>query len=299
MITDYGLEVQKTADPRPSFNSGSKLTLGFNYLAVGTGSTLPNASQTALANEVARTVNNGGFSESENFIVDTATQNLIARSNLVRVINFTSNYNLTEFGFFVSSSGANCVYRQLFREDPNDPSSNPVVISVQSGDQLRISYSVVWTMLYGLHITKSVIINGEQNSIKVGINRINSSIGVSYFLDLTHPRYINNSGTPWIALYNTRDVSTDVPYATAANSFTSVTGTTKTVTFGPTGTYTVENRVTYGTSGANGTFKSVGIAYTASGNVPFIMIFFVFDTPITKTDLQTLTLSYTITWSRA
>ena len=292
MITDYGLEVQKFEEP---YTYDDRLTLGFRYLAVGTGSTLPAANQTALVNEVARTYDNGGFEESQSVIVDTDTNKVIISANLVRVIDFKTSYNLTEFGFFTSSSGNNCVYRQLFRKDPNDPNSDPTVISVQSGDQLKVSYTVSWVVPLGRHLTKTITTNGTTYTVNFGL-MADPSVYKSEpnVLRAVHP-YGHTDST--VVAFSTDDI--DAIPTTKRDSPTSYAFVkTNRLAYGS-GDYRVVKSVEISTSQLNGTFKSLVII--ADGYYADIRngIYFSFTPPITKTDLQTLTLSYTLSWGRA
>ncbi|QAY18182.1 hypothetical protein [Thermus phage TSP4] len=297
MITDYGLEVQKTVNTRPHLNNNYYLTLGFSYLAVGTSSTLPDVSQTSLGSEVARTSGNGGFGESETVERNTTNRVIILRGNLVRVINFSASYNLTEFGFFTSSSGANCVYRQLFREDPADLTSNPVVLSVQNGDQLCVSYTVRWIVPVGFFLTKTVTINNSEVTIKVGTCFAGTHPGfLDANLQLFHP---SRSFGGNVFIYNSADVSAGDPFLldtyTPNGSYIIFSGTNTALSG-----FKAKKSVTFGTSQLNAAIKSLVLSATNNGGKPYSgSVAFVFTPAITKTDLQTLTLSYDLQWDRA
>ena len=293
MITDYGLEVQKTDAPYSYYDG--RLTLGFKYLAVGTGSALPAANQTALVNEVARTYSNGGFKESHWVIVDTDTNKLIISANLVRVIDFSASYNLTEFGFFSSSDGNYCVYRQLFRKNPNDPNSDPIVISVQSGDQLKVSYTVSWVVPLGRHLTKTITTGGTTYTVNVGLMADPSArLNVTNVLAAVHPYgYPDNT----VSAFSADDIDaapTKEGYSSTSYAF----GTNNRKAY-DSGDYRVVKWVEVPASKLNGTFKS--LVMLADGRYYDLRsgIYFSFTPPITKTDLQTLTLSYTLSWGRA
>lgn len=296
MITDYGLEAQKTVDPRPRiFERGNITTLGFTYLAVGTGSTLPATNQVALANEIARTNSGGGFKESESVIVDTDTNKLIVSANLVRVIDFSASYNLTEFGFFTSSSGNNCVYRQLFRKNPNDPDSYPIVIPVQSGDQLRVSYTVSWIVPLGRHLTKAITTGGTAYTVNVGL-----VADPSFRL---HPDTVFKAVHPYedpdytVLAFSTDDIDA-APTTKERRPTSQADGKRNRVAYDR-GDYRVVKSVELSTAQLNGTFKSLVMLADGSDYALRSGIYFSFTPPITKTDLQTLTLSYTLSWGRA
>lgn len=294
MITDFGLEAQKSTEPLAFFNGYNRITLGFNFLAVGTGSTAPATTQVALVNEVARSSSNGGFNESETITVHTATNRVIVSGNLVRVINFNASFNLTEFGFFTSSSGNNCVYRQLFRTDPNNPNSDPTVVSVQSGDQLRVSYTVSWVVPLGRHLTKTITIGGTTYTVNIGLMVSSSgSTSISILLRAIHPF---NDPSNAVITFVTEDINANP--TTAIRSEPPITGTTTRMVHGS-GDYRVVKSVQLSTAQANGTFKSIAIAAERLNFNLQAGIYFSFTPPITKTNLQTLTLSYTLSWGRA
>lgn len=293
MITDYGLEAQKTDEPYSHYNS--LLTLGFNYLAVGTGSALPAANQTALVNEVARTYSNGHFKESQSVIVDTDTNKLIISANLVRVINFNASYNLTEFGFFTSSTGNYCVYRQLFRKNPNDPNSDPIVISVQSGDQLKVSYTVSWVVPLGRHLTKTITTGGTTYTVNVGLMVDPSAkLNVSRVLTAVHPYGYPDTQ---VTAFSADDIDA-TPTGRRGYPTSHAPGANRRKAYGS-GDYRVDKWLEIPASQLNGTFKS--LVMVADGYYADLRcgIYFSFTPPITKTDLQTLTLSYTLSWGRA
>ena len=98
------------------------VTTAFTYVAIGTGTTAPSSSDTALENEVARTVATTGRTTT-NVTNDTATWDA--------TFNFTSSYAITEAGIFDSSTGGNMLARQTFS-----------AINVQSGDTLTISWKI-------------------------------------------------------------------------------------------------------------------------------------------------------------
>ena len=105
------------------------------YAVVGTGSTAPDPSQAGLVNEVARsnTVPSGESNAGE--YVSPGVY------NIRRVYEFTEaqvgGRNLTEWGFApVSTAGGNLMVRELFR----DESGNPVVLTLDSDQRLRLIY---------------------------------------------------------------------------------------------------------------------------------------------------------------
>ena len=158
-ITDYGMDqVAAVASSQPSI-SHAYFERWHRYTAIGTGSSTPAQTDVALEAEVARTQDNGGFQRDEVFEADASANVVRFRSTTYRVFNISASYNLTEYGHFINSSGSNAVFRDLFRQDPNDPNSTAITISVQDGDQLQIIKTFIieipWT-----EETKTVTISG-------------------------------------------------------------------------------------------------------------------------------------------
>lgn len=94
----------------------------FDYLAVGTDSTAPNATQSALIAEVYRVAGTGSQET-------TTTTNDTAR--LTTSIAITASDSIQEAGIFNSSSAGDMLARTTFS-----------AISVNSGDTLNIGYDI-------------------------------------------------------------------------------------------------------------------------------------------------------------
>ncbi|MCS6783393.1 MAG: hypothetical protein RML14_01525 [Meiothermus sp.] len=108
-----------------------------NWAVVGTGSTAPAPTQTGLANEIART------NQTVSGNPDTVTEVSTGVWEITRYRQFTAaqvgNQNLTEWGFSGSGTpGNNLMCRELFR----DGSNNPVTLTLDADQQLRLIYKV-------------------------------------------------------------------------------------------------------------------------------------------------------------
>ena len=108
-----------------------------DWAVVGTGSTAPDPSQTGLVNELART--NAGVSG----MPDTVTEVSTGVWEVTRYRQFTAaqvgGQNLTEWGWSGSGSvGNNLMSRELFRDGGN----NPITLTLDSDQQLRLIYKV-------------------------------------------------------------------------------------------------------------------------------------------------------------
>ncbi len=98
------------------------VTTPFKYIAIGTGTASPSASDTALGNEVARASATTGRTTTS-VSNDTATWSAS--------FSFTSSYAITESGIFDASSGGNMLARQTFS-----------AVNVSSGDSLTVNWKV-------------------------------------------------------------------------------------------------------------------------------------------------------------
>lgn len=105
------------------------------YIAVGTGSTAPDPTQTALVSEIARTNQTLGLGPD---LQVTVLGDGYYRISRTRGFDYNqANGNLTEFGGSdSSSSSAGVNTRELFR----DSNGNPIVITKTSNERLAITY---------------------------------------------------------------------------------------------------------------------------------------------------------------
>ena len=94
----------------------------FDHIAIGTATTAPSASDTALGAEVAR-----GAATTSRVTTDVTNDT----AQFVYTFSFDSSYGITESGVFDASSGGNMLCRQTFS-----------VINVASGDSLQITWKV-------------------------------------------------------------------------------------------------------------------------------------------------------------
>ena len=95
----------------------------FDYLAIGTSATAPNATQTALIAQVYRIASTGSQQT-------TTTTNDTAR--LTASIAMTASNSLQEAGIFNSSSAGDMLARTTFS-----------AVNVINGDTLNVGYSIV------------------------------------------------------------------------------------------------------------------------------------------------------------
>jgi len=138
------------------------------FAALGTGSTAPDPSQTQLANEIGTSTNprrtNSVPTGESNAIEPLATS---GEYNIRRVFEFTEaqvgGLNLTEWGFSpVSSYNGPLMTRELFR----DGSGNPVVLTLDTDQRLRLIYRYKITLSPTSAQNVSVNIGGDGPGIR-------------------------------------------------------------------------------------------------------------------------------------
>lgn len=120
-----------------------------SHFAVGTGSTAPAVTDTALVSELARTTTQTQLSQLEG-------ADGVWTLTLEREFGFAQgNGNLTEFGFSYGASSPMLV-RELFR----DSGGNPITVTKTSDYKLRIRYVLTVTLLPVTETSASFTITG-------------------------------------------------------------------------------------------------------------------------------------------
>lgn len=99
----------------------------FDYIAIGTGTGAPSATDTQLGSEI--TTGGGQRANATGSRVTTTTTNDTAQ--FVVTFNFTSSFAVTESGVFNASSGGTMLCRQTFS-----------AINVSNGDSLQVTWKV-------------------------------------------------------------------------------------------------------------------------------------------------------------
>ena len=121
------------------------------WMRVGTGSTAPAFSNSALANEVfdeepgdMATNSDGGFADVNSY--PSASGGFIsAHFRITRVFTLDQARNLTEYGFSTTAAG-NLNVRELFR----DGNGNPITISIAAGKKLRVDHTLTYSLPWGV-----------------------------------------------------------------------------------------------------------------------------------------------------
>ena len=107
-------------------------------LAIGTGSTAPDVTDTTLDNEVQREATSGTFSNGSNtHFLDDVANDFVAESLVTRLATMTEARNLTEFGFSYLTTD-NIFIRELLR----DGGGTPITVSLLEGKTLRVDHTL-------------------------------------------------------------------------------------------------------------------------------------------------------------
>lgn len=276
------------------------ITFLTRYAVVGTGSTPPSPNQLALANEVKRA--NRDDSGNTNTFSYTRVANGVYEQTVVREFLETEvgNLNLTEWGFSpVSTAGGNLMSRELFR----DGNGNPIVITPDSDQRLRLVYKTRITLSPVVAVPASIDISGLGVRTGKYVLTLSTNAAGSYpdlvvcELAMTGS-VINSGGSPITAYRNIylHSVALSTNYTdTTTNSIgllgqkwpdlqAYVANTRQRAT----------NSVTFLSSEANGTVRTIGFGPPAGGGFRFVLDA---GQEFTKTNLYKLTIGpFVITW---
>lgn len=133
-----------------------------NYGAVGTGSTAPAMTDTALVAEVARSNSNGGIGDSLAQTANGVYQKTVTREFTEAQVG---GQNLTEWGFSpIATSPGNLAVRELFR----DGSNNPITISPTATQRLRVYYTQEYQLTPTVATAVSFSITNDAGSPRSG-----------------------------------------------------------------------------------------------------------------------------------
>lgn len=159
LITDAGLD----------FINNQRVSTASTYIAVGTGSSTPIVSQTALDAEIGR-VNRRTTGDST--VVSGASFLYWSIKFVYLFIEAEANGNLTEVGFFNQASTGTMWARQLFK----DIGGSPTTITKTSSDQLQVTYEI---RLYSPTVDATqtgLVISGTSYNITTRARAINTGL---------------------------------------------------------------------------------------------------------------------------
>lgn len=270
----------------------------YEYACVGTGTSDPVVSQTALDAEVARTLTRpSGYSDNPQYQSPG-----IYILEIVREFSEASiaNQNLTEWGFSPVATGGVGV-RERFRDDQG----NPVTLTPDGSQKLRLTYEVTVTLTPTSPTPCSFTVTGVGQATSAGVDAVEGNYTLrrtsdTYDTDIGLLERILRFGNPFLHILNEsgtslgyaddveRDYTPSARFAAEPYVVGSFERRTGEVTVGAT-EYTGAIRYL-------GVGSSNGFAFREIGHVTEL------DTThiITKDDLHTLSIDGPlISWSRA
>lgn len=260
-----------------------------SHFAVGTGSTTPATTDTALATEIS-----GRATTSITSSV-TRTANGVYDSVIEREFNFAQgNGNLTEFGFANGASGAILV-RELFR----DGGGSPITVTKTSDYKLRIKYTLTLTFSPVTATAGSFAISGI-GSIGGSYMWVGgSALGADSYGALDYRAF---SRTARSLVYPKASATVHPLSYTSDAAFGGSIGTRVYDAYVP-GSYERSMSGEWGTGVANTTIASIGVMGDNYDNQQRAGFVFVIDSDdrFTKDSLHMLTIDdlITVAWARA
>jgi len=304
LITDSGLD--QMAGAYDMFFHHYTVTSGAvrAYLAVGTGSSTPAFSDTALANEVQRSNLFGSFApSSEQYEFDMPAEVARATNKVTRIVTMTADRVLTEFGFSPEASTATALsVRELLR----DSGGNPVSVSLLEDKALRVDHTVVQEIALpaagnavqleireydaGNNLVNTILKDCVYGGTEGTTNQVLRRKG---FLGMANPT-LKNGGFAGL-FYGTR-LTSAISYSRTVNP--PAGGTVRSSVNEPyvAGTRELIKYVTMLTADENAPWYGF-TCRTSSGSTEYF--FLVFDSPYTKQNTDTLRIGIKATWDRA
>lgn len=249
---------------------------------IGTGTSTPVVSQTQLDAQATFTTTSApgsGFTP-----VATSPYNN-TRTFVYRTALGALNGNFSEVGVGWASNA--CFSRELIR----DGGGNPTTISVLSTEQLDIFYQLaVYPPLVDTSGSITIAGVGSRNFTGRAASAGSGSVWDSFTL-LVGPMAQSSTTTGGMLFTGTLGSITTTPSGVPFNSNSSSVATYSNNSNRREVTYT------WATSEANATLQSVLAGFGNSG-IAFARFQYQFDSPFTKTNLQTLAFNFAINWAR-
>lgn len=278
LITDYGLNFILAS------NNMTMITNAGTHLAVGTSSSTPLVTDVSLGAQLGARITAASFGASINsgpplYYTSTIKTHTFAQGAIVG--------NIAEVGLFSSATGNTAATRALVR----DSNGTPTTFTVLAGETLTVTYELRFypnlTDTSGTFLIGSTTYNYTQRSKYITGNN-GGGIDISargHSSNNTAAGLFASQALPTIGISpsGTRFQCESFSYATYTNnSFTLV----ETVTWGPTAG---------NVPGGVGFCEYGGFSFATSNNQGFFMTI---SPVINKTNLQTLTLTFSITYGR-
>lgn len=284
---DTGYQKNLILNQGLDFFGGGNGSNMMSYCVIGSGNSQPVYTQNKLDIAVAGA---SGTDYSTKYDYNAATDGNLYKTNRVRKYSFSglNNVNISELGLASTYSNAT-TYFLCTRALIKDSQGNPTTITVLSGEILEIYYKL-WSVYDVTDKTGTLnLLDGVGNRVaynyvvrpmKVGNIDFRSFIGSLPASNGTQTLYSGNNtnitGEPSNALYS------DYVNGSLSNYVT--------------GSYKIIFNLNIGISTANGSIRTYGLTNMGFWQIRFGSI--ANDSPITKTNTQTLSIPVEVSWAR-
>lgn len=281
LILDQGLDYFGSDDTTYSFNSAC---------VVGTGNSIPKVTQTKLDNAVGYAISAEADDKKDYDVVRDG--NLYKTSRQCKYsIKGLDNANITEVGL-ASSFSSNTNYSLNTRALIKDSNGNPTTITVLSGEQLDIYYKV-WRIFDLTDKTGTFnLLDGVGGSVAYNYKTRPAHVGTSSFANLS----LDAMGT--INSLSLQLATGDLAAVTSAPTGGSSMSTANKLSPYVLGSYKRVVTLSFSISVANFAIRSmlVSLPFIGTWQVRFGSV--ANDSPITKTNTQTLSIPIEFSWAR-
>ena len=288
---DTGYQKNLILNQGLDFFGSDNTTYYFNSVCVvGTGNSIPNVTQTKLDNAVGYAI----FADvgDKNDYDAARDGNLYKTSRQCKYsIKGLGNANITEVGL-ASSFSSNTNYSLNTRALIKDSNGNPTTITVLSGEQLDIYYKV-WRIFDLTDKTGTFnLLDGVGGSVAYNYKTRPAYVGTSSFANLN----LNAMGA--INSLSLRLATGDLAGVTSSPTGSTSMSTTNTLSPYVLGSYKRVVTVSLPIDSANFAIRSmvVSLSFIGTWQVRFGSV--ANDSPITKTNTQTLSIPIEFSWGR-
>lgn len=273
LITDAGLNF---------VSDGAIMASVANYCRVGTGSTVPSVSDTALNSQTGSSSQSGSITNN----LQSTTAPYYTQHTYIFTFDVGAvSGNLTEIGFFSAPTGGTMWSRALIK----DSGGNPTTLTLLATEQLKVTYTIICYIPASQTGSFTLNTNGTNSTVSYTITPANFTNNDSPFI----PGVVSQSSM-FIYLYetNTLGIITSRPSGSAAGSFSSACDSYTTGSFIRTGSVQVATGYANFPNGI-GSMIFFGNGYTYQLGYQCS-----FSPSIMKTSSQTLTIGIRLSWGR-
>lgn len=303
LITDAGMDA--IATQRAATNAATGIR---HYLAIGTGSTAPDVTDTTLDSEVQRTASAGTFSvggTTTGYEGSGASRICYAEYRTTRAPTMTADRNLTEYGFsHLSAAGGALNIRELFRDELGDP----VTISLLNGKTLKLDHTLrmelpaspdgyVSTFDFDRYDATNVYTGTDSYDVIAGLCIRNDPASISaLFAGHWEPSDALTGFFEGAGYYNTSPFAWARGFVNIASGRSPAKLAVQTYTAG---TYEREKSGTIAAGNEVATWNGIIFVSDVGNEYAYLHVLFTDPTTFVKTSTETVQLALVSSWARA